>query len=410
MHHAALGPNLLGLAVQGSYAREEDREYSDLELVAFLGELPADGPRLDGEQIYDGMMVDLVWTTEGEYVASVKEVTEAWYIAGSDYLAPLVNPAMIERINAIVPDDLEARCLEQAVRRWPALYEATTKVLNVVSRDDAPDLGRLFFSVLDHVLVELAFLNAKPYISSSTTLKEALRLPKQPASLPELAAIAVEGAYTDRRRVASVVVAVLGGARSAARRGGRDAPCRGADAPADRSGMAAGRMSGRSHFRRLMDAPSAFCMRDLIALAQADAPASDLGRIYDWYSARTTKAIATSYAIATLAGGALLKYANDQGTDWAAVIALILVIAAAAFTGLFQLGRARAAAPGAGRGHASPRALQGAQVSRRRPRQPNPASRSTGLAGLAAVGAAAVGAVARVPQWSDGRPRTLDLP
>ena len=210
MHRDALGSNLLALAVQGSYAREADREYSDLELVAFLKELPVDGPRLDGEQIFDGMMVDLVWTTEDEYIASVKEVTDIWYIAGSDYLAPLVNSAMIERINGFEPENLAARCLEQAVRRWPALYEATTKVLNALLRDDAPDLGRLFFSVLDHVLVELAFLNAKPYVSTTSTLEEALRLEKQPPTLPELAAIAIEGAYTDHRRVERVVLAVLG--------------------------------------------------------------------------------------------------------------------------------------------------------------------------------------------------------
>ena len=116
---------------------------------------------------------------------------------------------MIEKINGFEPENLAARCLEQAVKRWPALYEATTKVLNALLRDDAPDLGRLFFSVLDHVLVELAFLNAKPYVSATSTLVEALRLEKQPPSLPELAAIAVEGAYTDHPRVERVVLAVL---------------------------------------------------------------------------------------------------------------------------------------------------------------------------------------------------------
>ena len=52
------------------------------------------------------MMVDLVWTTKDEYIASVKEVTDVWYIAGSDYLAPLVNSAMIERINGFEPENL----------------------------------------------------------------------------------------------------------------------------------------------------------------------------------------------------------------------------------------------------------------------------------------------------------------
>ncbi len=210
MHRQALGSNLVALAVQGSYARVEDREYSDLELVAFLKELPMSAMRLDGEQIFDGMMVDLVWTTEDQYIASVKEVTEAWYIAGSDCLAPLVNSALIAKINAFAPQDLKAKCLARAVQRWPALYEATTKVLNAVSREEAPDLGRLFFSVLEHVLVELAFLNATPYVSNSTSLEEALRLPKQPEHLSDLGAVAVEGAYNDRRRVAGVVTTVLG--------------------------------------------------------------------------------------------------------------------------------------------------------------------------------------------------------
>jgi len=205
MHRRALGANLLGLAAQGSYARIEDREYSDLELVAFLDELPGDAERVDGEQILDGMFVDIVWTTKDAYIASVKEVTPIWHIAGSDLLAPLVNPALIQEINEYQPDDLRARCLEQAAKRWHALHEATTKVLNALARVDAPDLGRLFFSLLDHVLVVLAFLNAKPYISTSTLLEEALRLPKRPASLPELAAVATEGAHNDRARVETAI-------------------------------------------------------------------------------------------------------------------------------------------------------------------------------------------------------------
>lgn len=209
LHRDGLGANLVGLATQGSFARNEDREYSDLELVVFLKRLPADVERVDGEQIFDGMFVDLVWTTEDDYIASVKEVTPAWYIAGSDRLEPVVNRELIERINGYRPQNLRARCLEQAVRRWPALHEATTKVLNALARDDAPDLGRLFFSVLDHVLVVLAFLNATPYTSGSTMLQEALALPQQPPALAELAEIVVRGAHTDRPRVRRAVTAAL---------------------------------------------------------------------------------------------------------------------------------------------------------------------------------------------------------
>ena len=209
LHRAELGANLVGLATQGSFARNEDRAFSALELVAFLKRLPVDAAPMDGEQILDGMFIDLVWTTEADYVASVKEITPVWYIAGSDRLEPVVNHALITRINSYQPRDLRARCLAQAVKRWPALHEATTKVLNALARDAAPDLGRLFFSVLDHVLVVLAFLNAKPYTSTSTLLEEALRLPRQPPAVAQIAAMVARGAYTDRPRVGRAVTAAL---------------------------------------------------------------------------------------------------------------------------------------------------------------------------------------------------------
>ena len=210
MHERELASNLQGLATQGSFARNEDGPYSDLELVAFLNAMPSDAQWVDREQVYDGMFVDIVWTTKDEYLVRVKEVTPQWYIAGSDHLAPTgVNPKLIDEINAFTPQDLRARCLAEAQKRWPALHEATTKVLNAAAREDTPDLGRLVFAMLEHVLVELAFLNTHAYKSSSTFLEEALGLPQQPGHLPELAAIATDGTYTDHRYVDAAVSAVF---------------------------------------------------------------------------------------------------------------------------------------------------------------------------------------------------------
>lgn len=84
-----------------------------------------------------------------------------------------------------------------------------------------------------------------------------------------------------------------------------------------------------------MRAQSAFCMRDLMSLAAAGAQTDELGRIYEWYSARTARALATSYAAATLAVGALLKYADDEHMT-AAVIFLLGVVGVASISGIFQ--------------------------------------------------------------------------
>ena len=88
--------------------------------------------------------------------------------------------------------------------------------------------------------------------------------------------------------------------------------------------------------QRLTGSQSAFAMRDLISLAMADAPPSELGRVYDSYTARTMRAMATSYAVLALAAGTLVTYVAKDQHDWRIGLALGTVIALAVLTGLFQ--------------------------------------------------------------------------
>ena len=57
------GDNLIALAADASYARGEDFDYSDLELFAFVKEMP-EGKDMEGmSRIRDGMLIELIWTT-----------------------------------------------------------------------------------------------------------------------------------------------------------------------------------------------------------------------------------------------------------------------------------------------------------------------------------------------------------
>ena len=67
------GDRLLALAVEASVARGDDGPHSDLELVAIV----RDGPRGGAGVIHRGMLVELEWTTEAEWLASCRAVTEA---------------------------------------------------------------------------------------------------------------------------------------------------------------------------------------------------------------------------------------------------------------------------------------------------------------------------------------------
>jgi hypothetical protein len=211
LHRRQLGENLLGLATQGSYARNGDSDYSDIELVAFLRTVPGTTSWADCVQIWRGMLLDIIWTTKVEYVARVKEVTAQWYLAGSDHLGALINKQLIDEVNGYEVQDRRRKCLDQAVRHWPVTQEATGKVLNAIARENVANLGRLFFAMLDHVLIELAFLNEQPYASASTALMEAQSFPRQPRGFGDLTSIALNGAYTDPTGTRLAVTTVFAG-------------------------------------------------------------------------------------------------------------------------------------------------------------------------------------------------------
>lgn len=211
LHRRQLGDNLLGLATQGSYARGSDGDYSDVELVAFLAEVPSGTNWADCVQIWQGMLIDIIWTTKDEYIARVKEITPSWHLAGSDHLGALINEPLIAAINGHELRDRRARCLAEAERHWPLTQEATGKVLNAIARGNDANVGRLLFAMLDEVLIDIAFLNERPYDSASTALDEAASLRKLPRGFDELASLAVTGAYTDLDRVRRVAVTVFAG-------------------------------------------------------------------------------------------------------------------------------------------------------------------------------------------------------
>jgi hypothetical protein len=191
------GDNLIALAADASYARGEDFDYSDLELFAFLKEMP-EGKTLEGmSRIRDGMLVELVWTTREWYLAKVKEVTEEWYIAGSDTLLPVINGEFVAELNRYKVDSLKEKCLKEAVRFWPKVQESTAKVLNAVIQENRDGLPMLLFYLLEHMLAELSFLNQTPYVTMSKFIAQVRSFPVKPPRFDELLDLVVSGGYTD---------------------------------------------------------------------------------------------------------------------------------------------------------------------------------------------------------------------
>jgi len=201
---ARFGDRLLALATCASVARGTDGPYSDLELQAIVKEGPSGGNGI----LHDGMLVEIEWTTEAEYVATCREVTADWYLAGSSRLEPLLNSRLISSLNSMAAENLESKCLAQARLQWFEVQESTAKVLNAIEASDRDALGLVAWDMTRHVLIALALLNAKSYTTFAQMFAEARALPKRPPALAELLDAMRDGTHREPERFREAVVSV----------------------------------------------------------------------------------------------------------------------------------------------------------------------------------------------------------
>ena len=190
------GDDLLAVASCASYARGEDRAYSDLELVVFLRSLPVQGdPYL--QRIVDGMLVEAEYTTAGEFLERYRLKNANWVYAASERLQPVENPALIAEITRqsqeIQPDEQALKCVLS--RQFVEVFESACKALNAIEQGDRQGLPLVFFDAVHHILVLLGLLNRRPFTTLSRMIDEARAFSIHPARLQELLDMLVEGTY-----------------------------------------------------------------------------------------------------------------------------------------------------------------------------------------------------------------------
>ena len=203
------GDSLIALAAQASYARGDDTDYSDLELIAFLKEIPG-GKSIEGmSRIRDGLLIELMWTTRDAYISRIKDVNEEWYISGSDILLPLINEELISELNCYKIENLEKKCLKQAVRHWPEVQEATTKLLNAIEQENRQGLPLLILYLMKDIMISLSYLNQTPYTTLAKYVSEVRVLKIKPSRFEELLDLIVEGKYRDLQSLKELAISVF---------------------------------------------------------------------------------------------------------------------------------------------------------------------------------------------------------
>lgn len=189
------GDNLIALAAQGSFARGEDFDYSDLELIAFVKEMPK-GKHGIGK-IVDGLLIELIWTTREKYFAETLELNDMWYLSASDKLQPIINAEFIEDVKSYRVENLKEKCLAEAKRHWHEVQEATAKTLNAISSENREGLPLVLFDMVRHFLISLSLLNQTPYTTFSKFISEVRAFSIKPPEFDALLDLIVKGEYRD---------------------------------------------------------------------------------------------------------------------------------------------------------------------------------------------------------------------
>jgi len=205
------GDNLIAVAAQASFARGDDAAYSDLEIAVFLREMPKELPAGWTSAIRDGLLIEIWFTTRDDYIAHIKDVTDEWYIAGSDVILPVVNKPFLDELAALALPDLRERIVRRAVRLWPGLQEDVTKTLNAVDAGNRDGLPMVLFYLMKDALAMLAFFNGKPYTTLGRYIPQARQFPVKPDRFDEFLDIMVDGSYTDLKELREIVVGMFEG-------------------------------------------------------------------------------------------------------------------------------------------------------------------------------------------------------
>jgi len=190
-----LGNNLIAIAADGSYARNEDVQYSDLEFMIFVKsteDLPFGFSR-----IVDGMLIEGIYITEDQYYRTVIEPNPEWYISGSDTLHAITNPQFIERIQRHRITDLTEKCHACAYDTLPETQESFAKLFMAIEQQNRENIFPILFYALHCVLKFMAFINETPYKTLGSFITQSRTFKHKPRGFDEFLDVIVDGTFRD---------------------------------------------------------------------------------------------------------------------------------------------------------------------------------------------------------------------
>jgi predicted nucleotidyltransferase len=196
---AELGNNLIAIAADGSFARNDDTDYSDIELVVFVKNA-THLPRGIGK-IHEGVLIDIAFVTENDYYKHVLEPNPHWFLSGSDTLLPLVNSRFIKNVQRYRVKKLSQKCLRCARKQLFEVQESFGKLFTAIQTQNTENLVPVLADATMQTLKLLAFMNAKPYTTLGSFITQARGFPIKPDGFDEFIDLIVNARFLDLKNL-----------------------------------------------------------------------------------------------------------------------------------------------------------------------------------------------------------------
>ena len=204
-----LGDNLLAIASQASFARNDDRDFSDLELVIFTKEKQEGLPH-GFSRIVDGLLIEGLFFTKEDYLENTLDIKGHWYISGSDTLKPVINPDFINQITDFVVKDKEEKFKKEIRGKMHGLQEAFGKLFTAIESENRESLFIIFFDAVNVLFQLISFINETPYTTLATFTQEAKSFEIKPEGFDEFLQIAIDGSYQNLEKLKKAAVKLYG--------------------------------------------------------------------------------------------------------------------------------------------------------------------------------------------------------
>lgn len=202
------GKNLLALIAEGSFARNEDMAYSDLEFTALLRKLPKNKD-LTIRKIVNGLLIVVIFETEKSYIDKYLEVNDTWYASGLAAFYPIVDHPVIQKLSLYRPKNLEKKCLAQIRKRWAFYQEITAKVLNSIEANNKELFALAYPQMLKEVLIIMSYLNTTPYTTLGSYISQANGFNTKPQGFEKLVEYLTTPNYKNIKAVKNIVMEVF---------------------------------------------------------------------------------------------------------------------------------------------------------------------------------------------------------